>query len=254
MITATAIAPYLQLTRLNNPVGTLLLLWPTLAALWIASDGVPRWYLIIIFSIGTLLTRSAGCAINDYADRNLDGSVRRTANRPLATGALRPRDAVLTAMLLTVVAAILLVFLNRPTQLLAVGAVIVATIYPFTKRWTFFPQAVLGAAFSWGILMAWTATQGALTRDAGVMFVSSVLWIVAYDTLYAMVDREDDIHAGIKSTRASIRQSRPYYGGRATRDGPFRLLSARARSGFQLRLQSWLVRYAGMFHLSTSAH
>ena len=144
--------------------------------------------------------RSAGCVINDYADRNVDGAVKRTENRPLATGMISERQALGFFAGLTLLAGCLLFFLNRETQLLALGGLGLAVIYPFMKRWTQFPQVVLGAAFSWGILMAWTATTGALTQSAGVMFLGSLLWIVAYDTMYAMVDREDDLKIGVKST------------------------------------------------------
>lgn len=192
--------PYLALARLDRPVGTLLLLWPTLAALFIAAGGIPDIYLLVVFSLGTLFMRSAGCVINDFADRKVDGAVRRTEQRPLATGELSSRQALIFFALLCCLSAMLLLFLNRPTQLLAFAGLAVAIIYPFMKRWTQLPQVVLGAAFSWGILMAWTATDTGLNNSAGVMFLGSLLWIVAYDTMYAMVDREDDLKVGIKST------------------------------------------------------
>ncbi|XOV83778.1 MAG: 4-hydroxybenzoate octaprenyltransferase [bacterium] len=191
---------YLRLMRLDRPVGSLLLLWPTLAALWMAQGAVPPPALIIIFTLGTFLMRSAGCVINDYADRHVDGGVERTRNRPLVTGRIAPRHALMLFAGLCVTAGLLLLFLNRATQLLAVGGLLVAAAYPFMKRWTHLPQVVLGIAFSWGILMAWTATDQGLTNTAGVMFVGSLLWIVAYDTMYAMVDRDDDLQVGIKST------------------------------------------------------
>ena len=191
---------YLKLMRLDKPVGSLLLLWPTLAALWMAADGMPPLALIIIFTLGTFLMRSAGCVINDYADRNVDGSVARTSGRPLATGAVGEREALLLFAGLVTGAGILLLFLNRQTQLLAVAGLGVAALYPFMKRWTHLPQTVLGVAFSWGILMAWTATGTGLNSTAFLMFIGSLLWIVAYDTMYAMVDREDDLKIGIKST------------------------------------------------------
>ncbi len=191
---------YLKLMRLDKPVGSLLLLWPTLAALWMAADGMPPLGLIIIFTLGTFLMRSAGCVINDFADRNVDGSVARTSGRPLATGAVGEREALLLFAGLVTGAGILLLFLNRQTQLLAVAGLGVAALYPFMKRWTHLPQTVLGVAFSWGILMAWTATGTGLNSTAFLMFIGSLLWIVAYDTMYAMVDREDDLKIGIKST------------------------------------------------------
>lgn len=191
---------YLQLTRLNRPVGSLLLLWPTLAALWIAADGMPSIGLIVIFTVGTFVMRSAGCVINDYADREVDGHVERTKDRPLVTGAVSPGQALLLFAGLVALAGLLVLLLNRTTQIVALVGLGVAALYPFMKRWTYLPQTVLGAAFSWGILMAWTATDGGLPSEAFLMFVGSVLWIVAYDTMYAMVDREDDLKVGIKST------------------------------------------------------
>ena len=188
---------YLKLMRLDRPVGSLLLLWPTLAALWMASDGLPATKLILIFTLGTFVMRSAGCVINDYADRHVDGSVERTKNRPLATGAIKPTTALALFACLSLAAGILVLLLNSQTQLLALGGFAVAALYPFMKRWTYLPQTVLGAAFSWGILMAWTATETGLNSDAGLMFIASLLWIVAYDTMYAMVDREDDLKVGI---------------------------------------------------------
>ncbi len=191
---------YLQLMRLDRPVGSLLLLWPTLAALWMAAEGVPPIPLIVIFTLGTFLMRSAGCVINDYADRHVDGAVERTQARPLVTGAVSETQALKLFAGLCVAAGLLVLFLNRQTQLLALAGLGVAALYPFMKRWTHLPQTVLGIAFSWGILMAWTATGAGLTPAAGLMFVGSVLWIVGYDTMYAMVDREDDLKVGIKST------------------------------------------------------
>lgn len=186
--------------RLDRPVGSLLLLWPTLAALWIAADGVPPIALIVIFTLGTFVMRSAGCVINDFADRRVDGRVARTKDRPLATGAISTGQALVLFAALVVIAGILILFLNRETQILAAAGLGVAALYPFMKRWTYLPQTVLGVAFSWGILMAWSATHAALSSEAFLMFIGSVLWIVAYDTMYAMVDRDDDLKVGIKST------------------------------------------------------
>ena len=192
--------PYLALMRLDRPVGTLLLLWPTLAALWIAAEGPPGWRLLVVFTIGTFLMRAAGCVINDFADRHWDGAVRRTAQRPLATGAIAPLNALLLFAVLAGLAACLLLFLNNLTRWLAVGGLAIATLYPFMKRWTYLPQVVLGAAFSWGIVMAFAAVGNSVPASGWLMFVASVVWIVGYDTLYAMVDREDDLQVGIKST------------------------------------------------------
>lgn len=191
---------YLALMRLDRPVGTLLLLWPTLAALCMAAGTLPPLALIIIFTLGTFTMRSAGCVINDYADRNVDGYVKRTAQRPLATGAIPTRNALWLFFGLITLAGLLILFLNRATQLLAIGGLGLAVLYPFMKRWTHLPQVVLGAAFSWGIPMAWSAQQISVPAEAWLMFISSLLWIVAYDTEYAMVDRDDDLKIGVKST------------------------------------------------------
>ena len=191
---------YMRLMRFDRPVGTLLLLWPTLAALWIAASGRPPLSLIIIFSLGTIVMRAAGCVINDYADRNFDGEVARTRDRPLATKRVSETEALLLFAMLLAIALVLVFFLNQRTQWLAVAGAAIATLYPFMKRWTYLPQVVLGAAFSWGIVMAFAATDANLSDGAWLMFTASVLWIVAYDTLYAMVDRDDDLRVGIKST------------------------------------------------------
>lgn len=191
---------YLRLMRFDRPVGTLLLLWPTLAALWIASSGRPQPVLISIFVVGTIVMRAAGCVINDYADRHVDAHVARTRDRPLATGQVGETEALVLFATLLAIAFVLVLFLNALTQWLALAGAAIATLYPFTKRWTHLPQTVLGAAFSWGIVLAFTATQGRLTTGAWLMFVASFVWIIAYDTQYAMVDREDDLKVGIKST------------------------------------------------------
>ncbi|MGA1371303.1 MAG: 4-hydroxybenzoate octaprenyltransferase [Pseudomonadales bacterium] len=192
--------PYLRLMRLDRPIGTLLLLWPTLAALWLAARGLPPLTLVVVFSIGTLLMRSAGCVINDFADRDWDRHVQRTAARPLTTGAISTRSALGLFAVLSILSLALLVFLNTPTRWLALGGFLIAVLYPFTKRWTHLPQVVLGAAFSWGLLMAFTSFHDSLPGAAWLLFAGSVLWIVAYDTEYAMVDRDDDLRVGIRST------------------------------------------------------
>ena len=191
---------YLRLMRLDKPVGTLLLLWPTLAALFMAAEGMPPVGLIVVFALGTLLMRSAGCVVNDLADRDFDSQVARTEQRPLATGELTPGDAKILFGLLLLLAALLLIFLSNLTRILALGGVALAVIYPFMKRHTYLPQAVLGAAFSWGLLMGFAEVRGQLDEPAWLFFIGSVLWIVAYDTFYAMCDRPDDLAAGIKST------------------------------------------------------
>lgn len=194
------VEPYFKLARFDRPVGSLLLLWPTLAALWMASEGVPDTGLLIVFVAGTVLMRAAGCVINDIADRRLDGHVRRTVARPLAQGSVSTRNAIMFFAGLVLLAALLLLFLNSLTRWLAVAGLAIAIIYPFMKRWTYLPQVVLGAAFSWGLVMAFGAVQGHIPSTAWLLFIASLLWIVAYDTMYAMVDREDDLKIGIKST------------------------------------------------------
>ena len=191
---------YLRLMRLDRPVGTLLLLWPTLAALAMAASGLPPLELIVIFTVGTFVMRSAGCVINDYADRHVDGAVKRTKDRPLVTGAISERQALQLFAALVVSAGVLILFLNTATKLLAVGGLALAVTYPFMKRYTHLPQVVLGAAFSWGILMAWSAQDLGVPKEALLLFIGSLFWIVAYDTQYAMVDRDDDLIVGIKST------------------------------------------------------
>ena len=186
--------------RADRPVGTLLLLWPTLAALWLAADGAPPLGLVLVFALGTWLMRSAGCVINDIADRKIDSHVSRTENRPLATGAVSTRSAVMLFLGLAALAGCLLFFLNPITRLLAVAGLGIAAVYPLMKRWTYLPQVVLGAAFSWGLIMAYAAIQGRLPIDAWLLFIASLTWIVAYDTMYAMVDREDDLKIGVRST------------------------------------------------------
>ena len=192
--------PWLSLMRFDRPVGSLLLLWPTLAALWMAAEGVPPVELIVVFTLGVFIMRAAGCVINDLADRRLDPLVARTRNRPLATGAVSVRGAFALFAGLCLAALALLAWLNALTRWLAVAGLAISVLYPFMKRWTHLPQVVLGAAFSWGIVMAFAAVSGEVPAAGWLFFVASLLWIVAYDTLYAMVDREDDLKAGIKST------------------------------------------------------
>jgi 4-hydroxybenzoate polyprenyltransferase len=190
----------LQLIRFDKPIGTLLLLWPTLWALWIAAGGVPDHALLAIFVAGTFLTRSAGCIVNDLADRRVDGAVKRTSSRPLVTGAVTEREALVLFVALMLLAFVLVLFTNTLTILLSLVAVLLASTYPFMKRYTHLPQVVLGLAFSWGIPMAFAAQSGALPEALWLLFLGNLWWIVAYDTMYAMVDRDDDIPAGIKST------------------------------------------------------
>jgi 4-hydroxybenzoate polyprenyltransferase len=191
---------WLELTRLDRPVGIGLLLWPTLWALWLAADGVPDLDLLVIFVVGVALTRSAGCAVNDYADRDFDGHVRRTERRPIPEGRVKPAEALIVAAVLMALAFVLVLFTNALTIGLSFVAVGLATLYPFTKRATHLPQLFLGAAFSMAIPMAFAAQTGAVPTLAWLLFVANVLWTVAYDTEYAMVDRPWDLQVGIKST------------------------------------------------------
>jgi 4-hydroxybenzoate polyprenyltransferase len=191
---------YISLMRLDRPIGILLLLWPTLWALWIAGHGHPSPLLVFIFVIGVVLMRSAGCVINDYADRQLDGQVARTRQRPLVTGQISPRAALILFTLLCLFAASLLYALPVLARWLALPAVAITLIYPCMKRITHLPQLLLGVAFSWGIPMAFAAQAGALSYTCWFVFFITYLWIVAYDSIYAMADREDDLKAGIKST------------------------------------------------------
>jgi 4-hydroxybenzoate polyprenyltransferase len=194
------IRAWLALIRFDKPIGTLLLLWPTLCALWIASGGVPRVDLLLIFILGTWLTRSAGCIANDLADRNLDGAVSRTQERPLVVGHVDINEAAMLCGVLLLLAFGLVLLTNTLTILLSFGALLLAGLYPFMKRHTHLPQVVLGAAFSWGIPMAFAAAGNSLPPELWLMFTANLLWTVAYDTEYAMVDRADDLKAGIKST------------------------------------------------------
>ena len=192
--------PYLRLMRLDRPVGTLLLLWPTLAALWLAAGGPPPLPLLLAFVAGTFLARSAGCVINDIADRDVDGRVARTRDRPLPRRQIPLVGAIALLLALGALCAAVAWLLNPLSRLLALGGAAVAVAYPFAKRWTHWPQAALGVAFSWGIPMAFAAARNDLPGEAWLLFAASFAWIVAYDTLYAMVDRDDDIQIGVKST------------------------------------------------------
>ena len=206
---------YLQLIRWDRPAGWLLLLWPTLSALWIAADGFPGWHLLLVFSLGTVLMRSAGCCINDVADRDFDRHVKRTAQRPVTSGALSPIDALMLGALLAAAAFALVLSTNRPTITLSFAALAIAMAYPYAKRVLAIPQAVLGLAFSFGIPMAFSAVQGG--REGGLQAVSAAVppqawwlllgnlcWVLAYDTEYAMVDRDDDLVIGIQTSAITL--------------------------------------------------
>ena len=200
-VIADRIDAYERLIRLDKPIGTLLLLWPTLSALWLAAGGRPAWLLVLVFATGTLLMRSAGCAINDWADRAFDPQVKRTAARPLAVGEIEPWEAMLLAAGLAFCAfQIVYLATNRATILLSLPAVVVAGTYPFFKRFFALPQAFLGIAFSFGIPMAFAAAQGQVPPFAWALTVINLFWVIAYDTEYAMVDRDDDRKIGIRTS------------------------------------------------------
>ena len=194
------LALYWRLVRADRPIGIYLLLWPALWALWIAAEGVPPWWTLVVFVLGTALMRSAGCAINDFADRDFDGHVERTAQRPLATGLISAREAVLVFAALSLLAFALVLTLNARTIAHSFIARGLAALYPFTKRYIQVPQLVLGLAFGWAVPMAFTAVQDQVPPVAWLLFAATVVWALVYDTMYAMVDREDDLRIGIKST------------------------------------------------------
>jgi len=195
---------YIALVRLDKPIGILLLLWPTLWGLLIASDGWPSIQILVIFCLGTVLMRSAGCAINDYADRDFDKHVLRTKERPLTSGKISKKEAISIAVGLALVSFLLIQPLNTLTKQLSVFAVMIAGIYPFTKRFFLMPQAVLGVAFGFGIPMAFAAIQNRIPNEAWILFIGNVFWAIAYDTAYAMVDRDDDIRLGLKTSAITL--------------------------------------------------
>lgn len=203
-LTRDRLTAYCQLMRIDKPIGTVLLLWPTLWALWIAADGHPPLSLIAIFVAGTFLMRSAGCVINDYADRDFDGMVERTRNRPFARGAVSTREALWLAGGLALVSFLLVLPLNRLTLLLSVPALFVAATYPYTKRFLPVPQAYLGIAFSFGIPMAFAAVSGTVPGYGWLMMLATGFWIVGYDTAYAMADKPDDLKIGIRSSAVTF--------------------------------------------------
>ncbi len=212
---ASRISNYLNLIRWDRPAGWLLLLWPTLCALWIAADGFPGWHLLIVFTLGTVLMRSAGCCVNDVADRDFDKHVKRTANRPVTSGAVSVKEALALGAGLALLAFGLVLTTNAPTILLSFAALAVTLLYPYAKRVVNMPQAVLGVAFSFGIPMAFSAALGgtewslnaikaAVPLTAWALLVANLFWVLAYDTEYAMVDRDDDIRIGIKTSALTL--------------------------------------------------
>lgn len=200
LLTTKNLGAYSRLMRLEKPIGIYLLLWPTLWALWIAADGVPHWHYILVFTLGTVVMRSAGCVINDFADRKIDGQVERTKTRPIPSGEVTGTEAIQLFFVLLGVAFLLVLTLDSQTVALSFIGVLLAASYPFMKRYTNFPQVVLGAAYSWSIPMAYMAVMADLPPDVWLIYFANVCWTVAYDTFYAMVDRNDDVKIGVKST------------------------------------------------------
>ncbi|MBM6607263.1 4-hydroxybenzoate octaprenyltransferase [Enterobacteriaceae bacterium RIT814] len=199
-LTQNKLLAYHRLMRTDKPIGALLLLWPTLWALWVATPGLPPLWILAVFVAGVWLMRAAGCVVNDYADRKFDGHVKRTANRPLPSGAVTEKEARTLFVVLILISFLLVLTLNTMTILLSVAALALAWVYPFMKRYTHLPQVVLGAAFGWSIPMAFAAVSETVPLSCWLMFLANILWAVAYDTEYAMVDRDDDLKIGIKST------------------------------------------------------
>ena len=203
---SSRLSDYLALIRFDKPIGTLLVLWPTLWGLWVASAGEPKVFHLIIFVLGCFLMRSAGCAINDFADRDFDRHVSRTQDRPLTAGRIKPVEALIIAAVLALMAFILILPLNTFTKLLSVPALAIAIIYPFTKRFFSIPQAILGIAFSFGIPMAFAAVLNEIPSYAWLLVLANIAWAIAYDTAYAMVDRDDDLRLGIKTSAITFGQ------------------------------------------------
>lgn len=199
-LTQNKLLAYHRLMRTDKPIGALLLLWPSLWALWVATPGMPPLWILGVFVAGVWLMRAAGCVVNDYADRKFDGHVKRTANRPLPSGQVTGKEARVLFIVLVLLSFLLVLTLNTMTILLSVAALALAWVYPFMKRYTHLPQVVLGAAFGWSIPMAFAAVSESLPLSCWLMFLANILWAVAYDTQYAMVDRDDDLKIGIKST------------------------------------------------------
>jgi len=191
---------YLALMRVDRPVGTYLLLWPTLWSLWLAAGGMPSIKNLLVFTLGCFFMRSAGCVINDYADRKIDKHVARTKDRPLTSGKINEQEAIDLFILLCAISFVLVLFTNMFTVALSFIGLALAACYPFMKRYTYFPQVMLGAAFSWSVVMAYTAENNNLPRDIWLVYIAVLVWTVSYDTFYAMIDRDDDLKVGVKST------------------------------------------------------
>ena len=223
---------YAYLIRLDKPIGTLLLLWPTLWALWLASSGFPEGHLLIIFTLGTFLMRSAGCAINDYADQDFDRHVLRTKNRPITSGKISGKEALAVAGSLALVAFLLIQPLNDLTKELSFFALALAIIYPFTKRFFAIPQAVLGIAFGFGIPMGYAAVLGFIPLEAWILFIGNIFWAIAYDTAYAMVDRDDDVRLGLRTSAITF--------------GRFDVLAIAVSYGILFLSQAWVALLANL--------
>ena len=223
---------YAYLIRLDKPIGTLLLLWPTLWALWLASSGFPEWHLLIIFTLGTFLMRSAGCAMNDYADQDFDRHVLRTKDRPITSGKLSGKEALAVAASLALVAFLLIQPLNDLTKELSFFALALAIIYPFTKRFFAIPQAVLGIAFGFGIPMGYAAVLGFIPIEAWILFIGNIFWAIAYDTAYAMVDRDDDLRLGLRTSAITF--------------GRFDVLAIAVSYGILFLSQAWIAQLANL--------
>lgn len=223
---------YAYLIRLDKPIGTLLLMWPTLWALWLASGGFPQWHLLIIFTLGTFLMRSAGCAINDYADQDFDRHVLRTKDRPITSGKISGKEALVVAAMLALIAFLLIQPLNALTKELSFSALAVAILYPFTKRFFAIPQAVLGIAFGFGIPMAYAAVLGFIPLEAWILFVGNIFWAIAYDTAYAMVDRDDDLRLGLRTSAITF--------------GRFDVLAIALSYGVLFLIQIWVAQLANL--------
>ncbi len=204
LLAPSRLSLYLDLIRWNRPAGSYLLLWPTLCALWLAAGGFPGWHLLAVFTLGTVLMRSAGCCINDVADRRFDRHVKRTADRPVTRGAISVREALWCGAALAFAAFLLVLTTNLPTVLWSVAALAVTLIYPYTKRFFSMPQAVLGVAFSFGIPMAYSAVRGEVPGVAWALLLGNLCWVLAYDTEYAMVDRDDDLKIGIRTSAITL--------------------------------------------------
>lgn len=200
MLEMTKAKAFWQLARFDRPIGSLLLLWPTLWALFLAADGIPNLHVLVVFFLGVIFMRAAGCVINDFADRHFDGHVKRTANRPMPSGKVTEREALGVFGFFVLVSFLLVLTMNQLTIMLSVVGVLLAACYPFMKRYTHLPQLVLGVAFGWSIPMAYAAQAGDVSLTTWLLFAANILWTIAYDTQYAMVDRDDDVNVGIKST------------------------------------------------------